>query len=63
MFLATVGCSREELMAMLVDKQEEVRDSSICDNSGLLGCSRAKLMAVLVDKREEVSKRNVLLQQ
>ena len=48
---------------MLVDKREEVRDSSICDNSGLLGCSRAKLMAVLVDKREEVSKRNVLLQQ
>ena len=22
-------------MAMLVDKQEEVRDSSVCDNSGL----------------------------
>ena len=30
-----LGCSREELMAMLVDKQEEVRDSSVCDNSGL----------------------------
>ena len=41
-------------MAMLVDKQEEVRDSSICDNSGLLGCSRAKLMAMLVVKQEEV---------
>ena len=27
-----LGCSREELMAMLVDKQEEVRDSSVGQN-------------------------------
>ena len=38
-------------MAMLVDKQEEVRDGSVCYNSG---CSREELMAMLVDKQEEV---------
>ena len=41
-------------MAMLVDKQEEVRKSSSCYNSALLGCSHEEPMAMLVDKQEEV---------